>query len=157
MSIQVAERIPRLSEMPMFCASCGSQDPEARYVDFDAAWDGPVVNPDDDIKMQIDDLVICENCLVEASRLVGLVEPDQTAETLARAQQDLIAKEDKIKELQGYIGRLEAALSAKPGGRQPAQPKAKKGSPVSKAVSKESSSAAEPSEGVKIIRVENQS
>lgn len=157
MSIQVAERIPRLSEMPMFCASCGSQDPQARYVDFDAAWDGPVVNPDDGIKMQIDDLVICEGCLKEASRLVGLVDPDQTAETLARAQQDLIAKEEKITELQRYIDGLQAAIAAKPGGRQPAQPKAKKGPKVAEVISGQPKPAAEPSEGVKIIRVENES
>ena len=37
MSITIAQRAARLAEMPMFCASCGSQDPGARYVDFDAA------------------------------------------------------------------------------------------------------------------------
>lgn len=160
MAIHTAERIPRLSEMPMFCASCGSQDPQARYVDFDAAWDGPVVNPEDSIKMQIDDLVVCENCLKEASRLVGLVDPDETAQMLTRAQQDLIAKEDKIKELQGYISRLEAAVSAKPGARKPAEPKAQKGKQVVSLPGSRSGKTppaiqenAETSEGVKIIRV----
>lgn len=168
MSITIAQRAARLAEMPMFCASCGSQDPGARYVDFDAAWDGPVVNPEDGIKMQIDDLVVCENCLKEASALVGLVDPDQTAETLARAQQDLIAKEEKIAELQRYIDGLQTAISAKPGGRQPAQPKAKErkkvvplpGSRAGKtppAIEAVPDSAAESSEGVKIIRVENES
>lgn len=157
MSITIAQRAARLAEMPMFCASCGSQDPGARYVDFDAAWDGPVVNPEDGIKMQIDDLVVCENCLKEASALVGLVDPDQVSQTLARAQQDLIAKEHEIRDLQGYVSRLEAALSAKPGGRKPAQPKAKKGPRVAEVVSDQPKPAAEPSEGVKIIRVENES
>lgn len=157
MSITIAQRAARLAEMPMFCASCGSQDPKARYVDFDAAWDGPVVNPEDGIKMQIDDLVVCENCLKEASALVGLVDPDQTAETLARAQQDLIAKEEKIAELQRYIDGLQTAISAKPGGRKPAQPKSKKGPRVAEVISDQPKPAAESSEGVKIIRVENES
>lgn len=163
MSITIAKREARLAEMPMFCASCGSQDPEARYVDFDAAWDGPVVNPEDGIKMQIDDLVVCENCLKEASALVGLVDPDRVAETLANAQEDLVAKEQKITELQRYIERLEAAIDAKPGGRQPRQAKADKPKEkVQVAGSRRGKTppavqaAAEPSEGVKIIRVQDQ-
>lgn len=157
MSITIAERAARLAPMPMFCAACGSQDPKTRYVDFDAAWDGPVVNPEDGIKMQIDDLVVCENCLKEASRLVGLVDPDQVSETLTRAQQDLIAKEHEIRDLQGYVSRLEAAVAAKPGARKPSPPKAKKGPQVAEVVPEQPKPATEPSEGVKIIRIDSES
>lgn len=65
---------------PFFCAACHGRPEGARYIDFEAYYDGPVIN-EDGIKLTIDDLVICDQCLGAAARLIGFVEAsdDRTA------------------------------------------------------------------------------
>jgi hypothetical protein len=101
---------------PVACASCGGQYPDRRHVDFGAAWDGPVVNQLDVVAkgvtpMQIDDLVVCENCILEAAGALKM--QDVKAPTL-------VALQDKIAELEtlnygqrNYISKLERTVMAK--------------------------------------------
>jgi hypothetical protein len=55
---------------PPFCSACFQAGPEKRYIDFDAAYDGPVITMEDGRKQPIDDLVICEECLQAAFDLL---------------------------------------------------------------------------------------
>lgn len=57
---------------PAFCSACYGQDPEAIYVDFESSWDGPIVDEGNGMKISIDDLVICETCLLAAANMNGL-------------------------------------------------------------------------------------
>jgi hypothetical protein len=57
---------------PTHCASCFGQYPERIYVDFESAWDGPIIDDSNGMKISIDDLYICEDCLIAASNLKGL-------------------------------------------------------------------------------------
>jgi hypothetical protein len=85
----VSEGKIKLAERPpTYCSSCFGQQPQARHVDFGAYWDGPVIEPRNTEnateQVQIDDLVICEDCLIRAASLLGLVNaPDLTAELKA--------------------------------------------------------------------------
>lgn len=70
---------------PTYCSSCFGQHPQERHIDFGSYWDGPVVQPRDTItgteQVQIDDLVICENCIKRAAAVLGLVNaPDLVEE-----------------------------------------------------------------------------
>lgn len=98
---------------PVACSSCYSQAPEALHVDFNSAWDGPVLNQAQVAELgvanvQIDDLVLCETCVRAAAAL--LPENDQWREMAANAER--IVEESRGKD--AYIRKLEQALAAKP-------------------------------------------
>lgn len=57
---------------PPYCSACFGQEPDAKYVDFESAWDGPVIDEGNGLKQSIDDLIICERCLMAAANLKGL-------------------------------------------------------------------------------------
>lgn len=87
----------RLASKPAFCAACYQADP-LRYVDFEAAYDGPVI-PGSPAHIAIDDLVICENCLNTAFNLLDPQGKDETIAELLRIvkdQQAEIAAKDKM-------------------------------------------------------------
>ena len=55
---------------PAFCSVCFQAGGEKTYVDFSAAWDGPVLTLEDGRKQPIDDLIICSECLTDAFNLL---------------------------------------------------------------------------------------
>lgn len=60
----------RLAEtLPVRCSACFGQKVGQLHVDFEAAWDGPILN-DDGMRVSIDDLFICEECLRDAAALL---------------------------------------------------------------------------------------
>lgn len=80
----------RLAEtVPVACAGCFDQKVRARHVDFESAWDGPMVN--EDLRQAIDDLILCEDCIRQAGKLVGIGDVEQAnaleEEALERAEQ----------------------------------------------------------------------
>jgi hypothetical protein len=65
------------STPPAFCASCFTVREGDRFVDFEAAYDGPVLIGEEDHNgnrpmKPIDDLVLCERCVNEAARLLDI-------------------------------------------------------------------------------------
>jgi hypothetical protein len=82
---------------PPYCAVC-FQKPEGRCVDFEAAYDGPVI-PGAPAHIPIDDLVICESCLEEAFDLIDPQNQRRTIKALTIHTEVLeadIAAKDKI-------------------------------------------------------------
>ena len=95
---------------PAACAVCFQAGSEKRYVDFKAAYDGPVLTLEDGRKQPIDDLVICEGCLMEAFALLDPQELKQEIEMLlgvVQAQDKEIEARDRIiKRLEGTTAEL---------------------------------------------------
>lgn len=91
----------KLAHKPSHCASCYQQDP-VRYVDFEAAYDGPVI-PGSPASIPIDDLILCENCLKEAFALIDPENLKETVEGLEGVVKDLLEdNEAKDKMIQGF-------------------------------------------------------
>lgn len=92
---------------PPACASCFQAGSEKRYVDFEAAYDGPVI-PGSPENQPIDDLVICEECLAEA---FALLDPDGLHETIhvLETKLEAAAKSDASKDR--MVERLEKTLA----------------------------------------------
>lgn len=71
-------------------------------MDFEAAYDGPVV-PGTPEPVPVDDLVICENCLSEA---FALLDPENLRETIGELQQIVLDQQEEIvakdKAIQGF-------------------------------------------------------
>lgn len=62
---------------PPACACCGQPHMVSggQWVDFEAAWDGPVLDTGEGnsrVAVSIDDLVVCEKCVRQAGELIGL-------------------------------------------------------------------------------------
>lgn len=113
---------------PAACSGCFQAKPEMRHVDFDVAWDGPTVSDgvmgqDGEVlhtlHASIDDLVLCEDCLRDAGRLVGLTNPEQLAAELEQLQASNQVLVEKYRGLEEYAARMEAAVAAKPAAPEP--------------------------------------
>ena len=98
---------------PVHCSSCFQQDPSRRHVDFEASYDGPVF-AEGAAKVAIDDLIICEECLRNGARLLGLVDPDGTAQERDR----LLATNQRLAD---QITTLERSLRDERRARQAAE------------------------------------
>lgn len=68
---------------PAYCAACFQHDAQVRHVDFEGTYDGPVLTLEDGRKQPIDDLILCEKCLVAAFELL---DPQQMNRRLERAK-----------------------------------------------------------------------
>jgi len=98
---------------PAYCASCYTVRPGEEYVDFEAAYNGPVLIGDQDHngnwpKQPIDDLVICKSCLREAATLLNLGEDK---EEIDRQNAVIEAAIDDIEAKDRMIHRLEMTLA----------------------------------------------
>lgn len=85
-----------------YCSVCYGQYPERVHIDFEAAYDGPVIDEANGMKHPIDDLVVCDECLIGAAMLLGWV----NAEDLKDENLELgflIRDKDKIIEEQAKV------------------------------------------------------
>lgn len=83
-------------QAPAYCSSCFQQKPQERHIDFEAYWDGPVI--DGSVKVAIDDLVLCAKCVEDAAKLLGYT---------AGAEDKLEAKAEEIKALKAKLDQAE--------------------------------------------------
>lgn len=111
---------PRLaSRIPRACAACYGQYADRLHVDYAAAFEGALIDPNKPRGGHVDWLVICEKCLRNGVALL----PEEKGRTEALEQQiaDLQAQ---LAETQAYADKIEDALSHRPSA--PAQkPRAK--------------------------------
>lgn len=107
---------------PPFCSSC-FQHSTGNHVDFEAFYDGPVIEKDG-TKIPVDDLILCEECVRRAGELLGMIDPKRAlnVEEEAKAQLDamkveLTAKDRVISDLQHTMKELVDHPVKRPGGR----------------------------------------
>ena len=113
---------------PSRCSSCHGQYPERQHVDFDAYWDGPVIDENNGMKQAIDDLIICEDCLKAAATLIGMVEDKQMVKENYELGKAVEKKQETIDQQNIMIANLEHTLEKamknedikQPQGRRPA-------------------------------------
>lgn len=87
---------------PPYCASCFQAGGEKRYIDFEAAYDGPVI-PGTPEPVPVDDLILCEDCL---SAAFGILDPQGLVEELKAKEGELDAAEEHIKALEREVEGL---------------------------------------------------
>jgi hypothetical protein len=79
---------------PPYCSSCFQAiQGETRCVDFEAAYDGPVV-PGTPEPVPVDDLIVCEHCLAEA---FDLLDPQNLKETIDELVEIVKGQEAEIR------------------------------------------------------------
>ena len=97
---------------PSMCSSCYAQQPDKRHVDFSSSWDGPVLTTGSEqnpTRVSIDELILCEDCLATAAKVIGLENPQQ-----AMAERDeAVARAEELSErLAGALKALDAKEKA---------------------------------------------
>lgn len=108
-----------LAELPpVACASCAGQYPERLHVDFGSSFDGPVLNSEQVIALgvmnvQIDELIICDECLRAAAALLGLAANERMKDMLADMSDQLTATGEKLRGAIAYIDTLEKQAGAR--------------------------------------------
>lgn len=110
-----ATRIRLASPPPSHCSACFGAYPQRRHVDFGASYDGPVLeNVAGGVPASIDELVICEDCLATAAKVIGYA--DATAKDGQIAQQTAQLQEvtERLAGAMAYANKLETAIAAKP-------------------------------------------
>ena len=75
-------------------------DPQPEYVNFESAYDGPVIDdPNSTVKTYIDKIVVCEDCVRQGASLLGM-------DHVERYSSELEAQK-------GYIAELEKEITSK--------------------------------------------
>jgi hypothetical protein len=120
----MAERIKIADVAPAYCSSCFSQKPRMVHVDFGAFYDGPVIRSEEGlVQHQIDDLIICRDCLRRAGLLVGLGEVEKVEAELHNAVEENDRLMERLRGLQVYVDKMEEAMALRPNGKP--KPKAR--------------------------------
>ena len=96
----------KLADKPAYCASCFQQE-NTRYVDFEAAYDGPVI-PGTPEPIPVDDLILCEGCLREAFRIL---DPHDQRERIKELEAELEAKDGEIAAKDRIIKGAESTIT----------------------------------------------
>lgn len=99
----------------VFCSSCFNQQPELRHVDFKAACDRGYGN-DEAIKIAMDDLILCENCVKEACMVLGIEDSHTLKAKVLNLQRRLDRTEKAQRQAQRYADTMEEALQHRPDG-----------------------------------------
>ncbi len=106
----------KLRSAPTYCSACHGQYPNREYIDFEAYYDGPVISQEVNgdatlgVKMSIDDLVLCENCLAAAAKLIGYVPNKKLRKENFELGRAVEEKHEKILKLEKIISDLEHTL-----------------------------------------------
>ena len=123
MTVRSANQI-RPSHMPLYCSACSGQYPDRQYVDFDAECDrgygdmqiqGPSQGEGSNAPaIQMDWLILCEDCLREGASIIGLVDAAELKGENAILRHRLEQEEAARKQAESYADGLEQALNNRP-------------------------------------------
>ena len=111
-----ADRIHIVHPAPPHCSSCYQQKPDQRHVDFEAAWDGPVLPALDGavgvIGHSIDDLILCEDCIRIAAGLIGYQDVTDLIKARARLEETRDTLLGKVAALEEHNQHLRQAVTS---------------------------------------------
>jgi hypothetical protein len=117
--------------VPPYCSACGRANAEQQYVDFDAACDrGYGEDPSNpDVKVAMEYLILCEQCIREGARHIGMVENDQQ-ERLASLEHRMEQEQKRADQAVGYANRMEEALANRPAPIRVSRPRGRPKAPL---------------------------
>lgn len=122
---EIEEHEPDVSLLevpPVRCSACWGQYPERRHVDFESHWEGPtwregIAGEDGEIlnsiTLSLDDLILCEECLTTAAKLIGLVKPDEVSQHAEELERQLAELVERNRGLELHARNLEASIASK--------------------------------------------
>lgn len=105
---------------PTHCSSCFDQKVGERHVDFEVAFDGPVVeNARDGMDpVAIDELVVCEKCLADAVALLPVERDQEEVDEIEALRARVAELEQANGDLGEYNDKLLDAIQAREAGEK---------------------------------------
>ncbi len=111
MSQMDATKIRIAASIPAACSACFGQYVDRLHVDFSAAFDGPVLyGKDGSTLAAVDELVICDECMRAAAKVLGLEEPGDMVDQIESLDTRLTENSEKLAGALVYIRKLEQSL-----------------------------------------------
>src|SRR4051812_1793268 len=111
-----AAKIRLAESAPAACASCRERNPDARHVDFGAAGDYGMAPAPDNIAggklVSVDDLIVCERCLVAAAGVIGLEDVSERAAEAERLERKCEVAEVQLAAVTSQLERMTEAERA---------------------------------------------
>lgn len=117
----------KLAEPPIeFCVSCqalytgtetdedGNEKKKVRYIDFEAFYDGPVIENGayaGGIKVPVTDLIICEQCITRAGKLIGLIDGEDLKEENEELGRLVEEKNNEIHDLHTVVSDQQSTIT----------------------------------------------
>jgi hypothetical protein len=111
MTVRLANEI-RPASLPAYCSACFNQDPSLQHIDFDAASDRGY--GDGTLPVPMDDLILCENCVRTAARLLGMQDRTELERELSESRRRFTAEHRRADNAVSYAESLEKAFSERP-------------------------------------------
>jgi len=96
-----------------FCSACFTQDHTKRHIDFDAACDRGFGQAGE-VKISMDNLILCEECIARAGLLVDLHPDGVMPSRISELEAKLEESERERVVAQNYADRLEDAFEKRP-------------------------------------------
>jgi hypothetical protein len=107
------------ADNPTVCTVCLQPpmafDPRPEFVDFESAYDGPVIDDPnaEGAHVYLDKIIICEHCVKQAARLLGLdnverhvAEKEALVERTVELEHEIADKDKAISHLTHTVGTL---------------------------------------------------
>lgn len=96
-------RIAPENDLPVICSVClqspAAHDPKIRYVNCESGYDGPVVDQGEHVTpVYVENIVICEHCVAEMGRLIGLDHIESLKDHVANLEAHLDQRDEEVKE-----------------------------------------------------------
>jgi len=115
-----ASKIKLTGAAPSACSSCYGQYPERLHIDFGAAFDGPVLFGKDGATLgQVDELIICDECLRAGADLLGLRSQGDLEAQVATLDAHAMTLAEKLAGAMVYIRKIEDAFAVRPEAPRP--------------------------------------
>ncbi len=122
MTVRSANQI-RPTHLPIYCSACSGQYPEKRHVDFDAECDRGYAEtiiqgksqgePIPSSPIQMDDLILCEDCLKAGAELIGMIDGKALEAENTALKAKLDSEEKKRAQAQRYSDLMEELTAHK--------------------------------------------
>lgn len=112
-------RIHLTETPPPYCSSCFNAKPDSRFVDFDAAFEGPAFAAGHDTEVAgggtvtTDTLMICEECLTSGAEQIGLGDITEHEARAVELEQQLEQLSDRLAAQAAHIDQLEKAVGTR--------------------------------------------
>lgn len=97
----------------------GQSPPGRRHVDFGAAYEGPVFAAGEDravrggTPISVDELILCEDCIRDAAKLVGLGNVEAAEKVNDELRREYEELSDRAAAQKAHIDQLEAAFASR--------------------------------------------
>lgn len=112
MTVRLANEI-RETSTPLRCSACFNQQPALRHVDFDASCDRGY-GDDAGIQINMDDLILCENCVKNGAMVLGIEDSTELKAQVETLERKYDVEKKRREQAERWADTMESAISQRP-------------------------------------------